>query len=299
MRRPPADRKRQTAFDEACQDTLAGSLETQIQTAIYWCLHGELGLSEPVSRARAASEVSGRICQQFCDECEEAGVRLAGSLVLDLGAGLGALSEELARRHARAIALEPGTAWGRLAAKRISAVGSGWTVAAIGEHLPFSDRSIDVILSRQVLEHVQDPAGVICEAYRVLKPGGYVFLTYENYLSFWEPHYRVPWLPLLPKPIGTLYLKALGRNPRFLQESVTYTTFPAVRRAFFAAGFRCTRVQKYQDKIRSLEQDGLKGRLLKGLAIFGDTLPLSVLTSSDYLRRAFRTSAYECMQKPL
>ncbi len=265
---------------------------------MYRYLREDLGLPEPVSRDRAAAEISSRIGKVFCDECERAGIPLSGNLVLDLGSGLGALSEELARRHAHPIALEPGTAWRQLTAKRISAVGSGWTVGAVGEHLPFLDNTFDHILSRQVLEHVENPAAMIREAYRVLKPSGYIFITYENYLSFWEPHYQVRWLPLLPKPIGTLYLKVLGRNPRFLQESITYTTFPAVRRAFFVTGFRCMRIRMYENALHSSEKNGVKWRLLKSLAVFGDTLPLAVLTSADYLRRAFRTSAYEYMQKP-
>jgi 2-polyprenyl-3-methyl-5-hydroxy-6-metoxy-1,4-benzoquinol methylase len=293
-----ADRKRQSAYDEGNKD-FAGSLQTEIQAAMYRYLREDLGLSELVARDRAAAEVSGRICQGFCDECEEAGIRLSGSLVLDLGAGLGSLSEELARRGACPIALEPGTAWRRLSAKRISEGGSGWTVGAIGERLPFPDRSFDVVLSRQVLEHVQSPGAVIREAYRVLKPGGCFFLTYENYLSFWEPHYRVPWVPLLPKSIGSLYLKALGRNPRFLRESITYTTFPTVRRTFLAAGFRCMRLKTYQVGIGSPQKRSLKWRLLKALAVFGEPLPLWAIASADYLRRAFRRSAYECMEKPL
>jgi len=294
-----ADRRKQTAYYRVRPDITATSIQTEIQIAMYRYMRDDLRLSEPFSLDRSAAEVSGRFGQSFCDECEEAGIRLAGSLVLDLGAGLGALSEELARRRARSIALEPGTAWRNLAARRISAAGSGSAVGAVGEYMPFPDRTFDVIVSNQVLEHVENPEAVIREAYRVLKPGGYIFLTYENYLSFWEPHYRVRWLPLLPKPIGALYLKSLGRNPRFLRESITYTTFPAVRRAFFRTGFSCMRLKMYRDALRSPEKNNLKWLIVKSLAVFGQAFPLSVLASADYLRRAFRTAAYECMQKPL
>ncbi len=293
------DRRKQTAYDQGHQDTSAESLQTEIQLAMYRYLREDLGLSESVSRDRAAAEISGRIGQGFCDGCEKVGIRFSGKLVLDLGSGLGSLSEELVHRRAHPIALEPGTAWRHLTAKRLSAVRGGWTVGAVGERLPFSDNTFDVIVSNQVLEHVESPATVIGEAYRVLKPGGYVFLTYENYLSFWEPHYRVRWIPLLPKPIGALYLKAIKRNPRFLQEAITYTTFPAVRAAFFSTGFQCMRLKMHHNALHSPEKNNLKWRLMKSITIFGETLPLSILASVDYLRRAFRTSAYECMRKPL
>jgi len=43
------------------------------------------------------------------------------------------------------------------------------------------DESVDVILCSEVLEHVPDAQKVICEAYRILKPGGALFLTTPNY----------------------------------------------------------------------------------------------------------------------
>jgi SAM-dependent methyltransferase len=49
---------------------------------------------------------------------------------------------------------------------------------------------------------VEDPAAVVSEVYRILKPGGWLYLTTDNYLSFREARYGVTWLPLLPKRIG-------------------------------------------------------------------------------------------------
>lgn len=43
--------------------------------------------------------------------------------------------------------------------------------------LPFADRSFDVILCTEVLEHVNEPKHTLNEFYRVLKPGGYVILS--------------------------------------------------------------------------------------------------------------------------
>lgn len=41
-----------------------------------------------------------------------------------------------------------------------------------GGKLPFADGSIDVVVSQEVLEHIQDPFSAIAEIARVLKPGG-------------------------------------------------------------------------------------------------------------------------------
>ncbi len=56
--------------------------------------------------------------------------------------------------------------------------------AAVGEALPFADRTFDAILSFDVLEHVQDPARVLVECHRVLRPGGQIYVVFPSY---WHP----------------------------------------------------------------------------------------------------------------
>jgi ubiquinone/menaquinone biosynthesis C-methylase UbiE len=49
--------------------------------------------------------------------------------------------------------------------------------AASGEMLPFPDRAFDAIVSIDVIEHIPDDQRVICEAARLLRPGGQVVMT--------------------------------------------------------------------------------------------------------------------------
>jgi len=47
-------------------------------------------------------------------------------------------------------------------------------------HLPLTDASIDMLLSSEVVEHLPNPQPAIAEMTRVLKPGGYAFITTPN-----------------------------------------------------------------------------------------------------------------------
>lgn len=51
------------------------------------------------------------------------------------------------------------------------------TLAAIGEKLPFPDASFEVVLSDNVIDHAENPVGIIDELIRVLKPEGLLYFT--------------------------------------------------------------------------------------------------------------------------
>ena len=57
-----------------------------------------------------------------------------------------------------------------------------------GRRIPLDDRSVDSALLTEVLEHCPDPECVLRETARVLKPGGFMFLT----VPFIWPIHAVP-----------------------------------------------------------------------------------------------------------
>ena len=68
----------------------------------------------------------------------------------------------------------------------------GWqrraaTVAAEGESLPFIDRSFDVVICDNVVDHAESPSQIVSELVRILAPGGLLYFT----VNFHHPLYRV------------------------------------------------------------------------------------------------------------
>ncbi|NNE99431.1 MAG: methyltransferase domain-containing protein [Pyrinomonadaceae bacterium] len=51
------------------------------------------------------------------------------------------------------------------------------TASALGEKLPFSNAAFEFVLSDNVIDHAEDPFGIIDEFARVLKPGGLLYFT--------------------------------------------------------------------------------------------------------------------------
>ena len=51
------------------------------------------------------------------------------------------------------------------------------TIAAAGESLPFRDKSFDVVLCDNVVDHAESPSKIVSELTRILAPGGLFYFT--------------------------------------------------------------------------------------------------------------------------
>lgn len=66
-------------------------------------------------------------------------------------------------------------------------------------HIPFGDGSFDLVVSNQVLEHVEHLDKVLSEISRVLRPGGKFLFLFPD-ISVWrEGHCGIPFLHWFPK----------------------------------------------------------------------------------------------------
>ena len=96
-----------------------------------------------------------------------------GATVLDLGCGGGFMAEELAKRGANVIGVDPSAA--AVVVAKAHAGEAGLAIdyrVGSGEAIPLADGSVDCVVCVDVLEHVADIDRVLDEIVRVLKPEG-------------------------------------------------------------------------------------------------------------------------------
>lgn len=104
------------------------------------------------------------------------------ALLLDVGCHTGVNTLRLARAvgtgHVVGLERRPSPL------RQASEAGVRCLVADANVPLPIADETVDVVTAMDVLEHLVDPAGLVHEAYRVLRPGGYCVVATPNLASW-------------------------------------------------------------------------------------------------------------------
>jgi len=102
---------------------------------------------------------------------------------LDVGCAYGFLVDEARASGFRAVGVDAS----RWAAGRVAScvpATAGRVAVAHAERLPFAAATFDVVSAFDVLEHVPDPAAVVAECARVLRPGGLLLAATPDPLVF-------------------------------------------------------------------------------------------------------------------
>lgn len=86
-------------------------------------------------------------------------------------------------------------------------------VMADGAALPFLDESLDFVISSHVLEHLPDTIGALKEWYRVVKPGGYLFMILPHKMRTFDRHReRTPLATLVMRHHGAAELPGVDEH---------------------------------------------------------------------------------------
>jgi ubiquinone/menaquinone biosynthesis C-methylase UbiE len=94
--------------------------------------------------------------------------------LLDIGTGTGRVLEVLAPHVREALGVDASKSMLALARARLSGAEFAHCAVRLADmyRLPLAGGSFDTVVVQMVLHHAEDPAGVVAEAARVLRPGG-------------------------------------------------------------------------------------------------------------------------------
>jgi ubiquinone/menaquinone biosynthesis C-methylase UbiE len=155
-----------------------------------------------------------------------------GRRALEIGCGSGDFAVHLSRTGAEMTAVDFSPAAIEMARARATAHGEAVNFqAADAQTLPFSSGSFDSVFSCECLEHLPDPARALREMARVLRSGGQLVLTTENYSNAMLLAWFMAWWRKEPFNSGTE-----------VQPIEQFFLFWRVRRMIEAAGLRVRRM---------------------------------------------------------
>ena len=147
---------------------------------------------------------------------EELAPRCAGATVLEAGCGEGYGADLLAGVARRVLALDYDAQAAAHAARRYPRIGVARTNLVA---LPVSDGAVDVVVSLQVVEHLWDQEGFLRECCRVLRPGGLLFVSTPNRLTF-SPGRDTPLNPFHTRELSAAELAGLVGDAGFADVEV-------------------------------------------------------------------------------
>ncbi len=167
-------------------------------------------------RERKAIAILGTLVSE-CGEEVKAGVWL------DIGCGSGGIANALAPHVSQIIGIdpEPWPCWSGMAEKthNLSFVQAGFD----SDELQMDGETADVIICNQVYEHVAQPAVLIRNIHRVLKPGGVCYFAGPNLLWPVEPHVYWPLVHWLPRRAAQSLMRALGSKQAGMLDAYSKT----------------------------------------------------------------------------
>lgn len=185
--------------------------------------------------------------------------------MLDVGSGRGSFLLEVKRRGGEVYGLEYNSDY--VAESRSRALSESLDIdvrQGIAECLPFVDEEFAFVNICEVIEHVENPVKLLTEVWRVLKPGGQVYLSAPNRFGLRDQHFGLYFINWLPRAWANFVIGWFGRHKDYSGASgrqnlaeMHYYTFNKINILLKEIGFsvedmRLKKIQKKFGRLSSL-----------------------------------------------
>ena len=190
----------------------------------------------------------------------EEGVRCDNSLLLDIGCSQGQITYRMAQVFKSVIGIDLNN--------------EGWKVSSSLQfiqadacQLPLASGLFDVVLMNHMIEHVASPQLLMKEVWRVLRREGVCYLACPNRFTLLEPHYRLPFLSWLPRPLADRYVRLTRRGEAYLDSMPSYWRLRELARLFRIRDFTVVILKNPELYLKSDPQLLRKIKLISWLPI--------------------------------
>jgi SAM-dependent methyltransferase len=173
-----------------------------------------------------------------------------GRSVLEVGCGAGVDLARFARGGASVTGVDLAASAIELARANFRQQGLGGAFeVADGEHLPFPDNSFDLVYAHGVVQYTADPARLVAECRRVLKPGAEAIFQVYNRISWLNALSKLMKVGLEHDDAPVLVKFSIGEFRRLLE------------------GFSAVKIVPERFPVKSRLHGGWKGALYNGLFV--------------------------------
>ena len=207
---------------------------------------GASELADEENRARKSAKIRAVL------EAERAFDRPA-LRILDIGCSFGIILERITPRDSLGVGVDMDRGIGRDADNLAFA-------RADAEDLPFESETFDIVVCNHVYEHTDSASRLLAEIRRVMADDGVCYFAGPNKYEPVEPHYGLPFLSWLPRPMADGYMRLAGKGDSYPERPCSR---PRLRRLL--ADFIVTDYtgQIVRDPVRFQATDILPPRSLK------------------------------------
>lgn len=144
-------------------------------------------------------------------------------IALDIGSGFGMYSQELGKYVKKVVGVEPFKgAYDRAVSFNKSPNVRFYNTLI--EDFGTKER-FDLVISLTTIEHMPNAQKSFKQVLSLMKKNSIIYLTAPNKLWPIEPHYRLPFLSLLPLPLANFYLQITKKGMSYKDSSYSRTYF--------------------------------------------------------------------------
>jgi ubiquinone/menaquinone biosynthesis C-methylase UbiE len=177
--------------------------------------------------------------------------KLTSGKILDIGSGKGGFLIDAAKAGLDAYGIEVCKEYIDISNKKAEEQHVTLNIVkGVGESLPFEDEVFDLINLSEVIEHVESPDMLLSEISRVLKIGGYVYISVPSRFSWYDTHYHLLFLNWMPRSWSHKLIGLLGKHKEYSKDNgkqrideMFYSTFNSFRKKVLVHGMKAADIR--------------------------------------------------------